>query len=101
MVLGAGRVGQLLTRKLMLHPEYGLDVVGIVASKGAEFRSDLGRLRILGTPHELPELVERLDVDRVIVAADGAEEEQVELVHRLKPLGVAMAGPETFDPYKD
>ncbi|MEZ5391613.1 MAG: RtcB family protein [Bryobacterales bacterium] len=27
--------------------------------------------------------------------------ETVEIVHRLKPIGVAMAGPEIFDPYKD
>jgi tRNA-splicing ligase RtcB len=27
--------------------------------------------------------------------------ETVEIVHRLKPIGVAMAGPEVFDPYKD
>ncbi len=27
--------------------------------------------------------------------------ETVEIVHRLQPIGVAMAGPEVFDPYKD
>ena len=27
--------------------------------------------------------------------------ETVEIMHRLKPIGVAMAGPEIFDPYKD
>jgi tRNA-splicing ligase RtcB len=27
--------------------------------------------------------------------------ETVEILHRLKPIGVAMAGPEVFDPYKD
>jgi tRNA-splicing ligase RtcB len=27
--------------------------------------------------------------------------ETVEIVHRLKPIGVAMAGPEIFDPFKD
>ena len=27
--------------------------------------------------------------------------ETVEIVHRLKPVGVAMAGPEIYDPFKD
>ena len=44
---------------------------------------------------EAPGAYKRLDA---VLAAHG---DTIEIVHRLTPLGVAMASAETFDPYKD
>jgi tRNA-splicing ligase RtcB len=51
-------------------------------------------LRGAGTD-EAPHCYKRLDA--VLRAHEGA----IELVHRLRPIGVAMAGPDVRDPYKD
>jgi tRNA-splicing ligase RtcB len=48
-----------------------------------------------GAADEAPEAYKRLDA---VLAAHG---DTIEIVHRLTPLGVAMAGADTFDPYKD
>ena len=48
-----------------------------------------------GAADEAPGAYKRLDQ---VLAAHG---DTIEIVHRLKPLGVAMAGADTFDPYKD
>lgn len=48
-----------------------------------------------GAADEAPAAYKRLDE---VLAAHG---DTIEIVHRLQPLGVAMAGPDTFDPYKD
>jgi tRNA-splicing ligase RtcB len=48
-----------------------------------------------GAADEAPAAYKRLDQ---VLAAHG---DTIEVVHRLTPLGVAMAGAETFDPYKD
>ena len=48
-----------------------------------------------GAADEAPGAYKRLDA---VLAAHG---DTIEIVHRLTPLGVAMAGAETFDPYKD
>jgi tRNA-splicing ligase RtcB len=48
-----------------------------------------------GGADEAPECYKRLDA--VLAAHEGT----VEIEHRLRPVGVAMAGPETYDPYKD
>lgn len=48
-----------------------------------------------GAADEAPGAYKRLDQ---VLAAHG---DTIEIVHRLTPLGVAMAGAETFDPYKD
>jgi exopolysaccharide biosynthesis polyprenyl glycosylphosphotransferase len=69
LILGAGEVGQLIGRKLVKHPEYGLNVVGFIDRQPMPRRLDLPEhLTILGDPERLPEVVKSLDVERVIVA---------------------------------
>jgi tRNA-splicing ligase RtcB len=58
-----------------------------LSTKGIELRG--------GAADEAPGAYKRLDA---VLAAHG---DTIEIVHRLTPLGVAMAGAETFDPYKD
>jgi tRNA-splicing ligase RtcB (3'-phosphate/5'-hydroxy nucleic acid ligase) len=58
-----------------------------LAGKGIELRG--------GAADEAPDAYKRLDA---VLAAHG---DTIEVVHRLTPLGVAMAGADTFDPYKD
>ncbi len=48
-----------------------------------------------GGPDEAPQCYKKLD--EVLAFHQGT----IEVLHRLKPLGVAMAAPEIFDPYKD
>jgi exopolysaccharide biosynthesis polyprenyl glycosylphosphotransferase len=81
LIVGAGDVGQLIGRKLLQHPEYGINLLGFVDSEPKERRRDLGDLPVLGAPEEIAELVGRGEVDRVIVAfAKGGHEEMLELV---------------------
>ncbi len=68
VIVGAGDVGQLVARKLLQHPEYGINLVGFVDSNPRALRSDLGDLPVLGSVERLPELVDQLDVERVVVA---------------------------------
>ena len=69
LILGAGEVGQLIARKLVKHPEYGLNVVGFIDRQPKARRGDLPEhLAILGGPERLAEAVKSLDVERVIIA---------------------------------
>ena len=69
VILGAGDIGQLICRKLIAHPEYGANVVGFVDAAPKIRRSDLPEhMSILGAPDRLTEIVEQLQVERVIVA---------------------------------
>ena len=58
-----------------------------LAESGIELRG--------GAADEAPAAYKRLDE---VLAAQGPT---VEVLHRLRPVGVAMAGADTFDPYKD
>jgi exopolysaccharide biosynthesis polyprenyl glycosylphosphotransferase len=85
LIVGAGDVGQLVARKLLQHPEYGINLVGFVDSEPKELRADLGSQLILGSPGDLRELVRELGVERVIVAfSNESPEHMVKLVRQLK-----------------
>ena len=89
VIVGAGETGQLFARKLMQHPEYGINLVGFVDAEPTEAEEGLDDVVLLGTPDELPEIIRVLGVDRVIVAflrEDIAS--TLELMGRLKRLGV-------------
>jgi exopolysaccharide biosynthesis polyprenyl glycosylphosphotransferase len=69
LIVGAGEVGQLIARKLIKHPEYGVNVVGFIDRDPKARRADLPEhLAILGGPERLPEIVKCLDVERVVIA---------------------------------
>jgi exopolysaccharide biosynthesis polyprenyl glycosylphosphotransferase len=68
VIVGAGEVGQLIARKLARHPEYQLNLVGFVDARPRPHQVGDDPLRILGTPDELPQIVRRHRIERVIIA---------------------------------
>jgi len=85
VIVGAGEVGQLIGRKLLQHPEYRINLLGFVDGEPREKRRDLGDLPVLGAPEQIAEIVDRHDVDRVIVAflRDG-HEQMLDLVRAVR-----------------
>jgi exopolysaccharide biosynthesis polyprenyl glycosylphosphotransferase len=77
IIVGAGDVGQNLARKLLHHPEYGLNLVGFVDSSPKDRAEDIGHLRLLGDLDDLTHVVDLLDVERVIIAFTGDRHEQL------------------------
>ncbi len=68
LIVGAGEVGHTLVDKIAKHPEYRLEVVGFL-DDGEPLRNGNGpEVPILGTLADLVEIIEREDLDRVIVA---------------------------------
>ena len=85
LVVGAGEVGQLVARKALTHPEYGLNVIGFVDANPRERRSDIGDLTILGRPESLAELVEEHAIERVIIAfSNDADDRTMDIIRELR-----------------
>lgn len=85
LILGAGEVGQLVARKISQHPEYAIDLVGFVDDDPRAARSDV-EVKMLGGVEDLVDLVERHDVDRVIVAFSSEPDQRTVAKVRLLPL---------------
>jgi exopolysaccharide biosynthesis polyprenyl glycosylphosphotransferase len=91
IIVGAGDVGQLVARKLLKHPEYGINLVGFVDASPREPRQDLEHLTLLGPPEELAELVHEHDVERVVIAfSNESHEDLLKLIRSLKGLSVQI-----------
>ena len=89
IIVGAGDVGQLIARKLKQHPEYGIHLVGFADANPKQPRADLGDLVILGDLGDLPELVHRHQVERVVIAySNSSHDELLALVHQLKAMSI-------------
>jgi exopolysaccharide biosynthesis polyprenyl glycosylphosphotransferase len=67
LIVGTGEEARLVHCKLERHPEYGIDVVGFVGDAAAD-------VQVVGAVDELDSLIDRLEIDRVLLAGphDGA-----------------------------
>ena len=85
VIVGAGDVGQLIGRKILQHPEYRINLVGFVDASPKERRRDLGDLPVLGGADDIGAIIEREQVDRVVVAfSQDGHEEMLELVRSIR-----------------
>jgi exopolysaccharide biosynthesis polyprenyl glycosylphosphotransferase len=80
-----------VARKLLQHPEYGINLVGLVDTDEKPLRAELDRLSILGRPEQLPTLIRRFDIERVIIAfSEDADDQMIELVRELRRLDLQV-----------
>jgi len=68
VIVGAGDIGQLVARKFLQHPEYGIRLIGFVDSDPKERREDVQHVPVLGSLDKLPEIIRRNGVERIVVA---------------------------------
>jgi exopolysaccharide biosynthesis polyprenyl glycosylphosphotransferase len=99
VIVGAGVVGQLVARKVLQHPEYRLNLLGFVDDSPRRKRRDIGEARLLGGRDELAEIVERKNVDRIVVAfSQEPDARTMELIRSLSERDVIVdVVPRLFD----
>jgi exopolysaccharide biosynthesis polyprenyl glycosylphosphotransferase len=91
VIVGAGSIGQLLGRKLLQHPEYGIELVGFVDAAPKPLRPEVETIPNLGSADELAEIVRAQRIDRVVLAFSGESTDQtLGLVAELKHLNVQV-----------
>ncbi|MGH3029512.1 MAG: sugar transferase [Gaiellaceae bacterium] len=91
VIVGAGDVGQLLARKILRHPEYGINLVGFVDAAPKQRADVLGHVAVLGSPGNLPSIVGRFDIERILVAfSNESHERTLELIRSLKNSNVRI-----------
>ena len=91
LIVGTDRSAQLVARKLAQHPEYRISLVGFVDASPTRLRDEVADVPVLGGAEEIPALVERLGIDRVVFGFSGATERQMLLlVRHLQALGVQV-----------
>ncbi|HXS47258.1 MAG TPA: sugar transferase [Solirubrobacterales bacterium] len=99
LLIGEGIRVKTLARKLCAHPEYAVELVGLI-SRSPDPENDL-RLPHLGQLDEiaLEQVIERHEVERLVVAHQDFDEEQlIDLLRGSRELGVKLSVlPQLFD----
>jgi exopolysaccharide biosynthesis polyprenyl glycosylphosphotransferase len=91
LILGAGRIGHLTSKRLLASPEFGLLPIGYLDKDPLESLED-SDLPVLGASWDFDRIVEQHDVKQVIVCFSTAPNEVLlRVVKRCEELGIDVA----------
>ena len=88
LIMGTAEAGVSLVRHILGHPEYNMKVVGFLDEAGQNIGKSLVNPRIVGATAEVQEIVEREQIDRVVLSLK--ERRGVTPVHEL--LNLKLSG---------
>jgi exopolysaccharide biosynthesis polyprenyl glycosylphosphotransferase len=92
LIVGAGRIGRLMAKRLLDHPELGLRPIGFLDKEPMDAQDVGPVLPVLGASWDLDRVVEEQGVEHVIVCFSTAPDEVLlRLFRRCEELGVAVA----------
>ena len=94
LVLGTSAQTASIVRKIMRHPESGVNVVAVVdvdrTGAGVDRSEEFAFVPILSDESGLRELVERHEIDRLIIGSSSYAGERDELLHTLSAVGIQI-----------
>jgi exopolysaccharide biosynthesis polyprenyl glycosylphosphotransferase len=75
LIIGNGKAGNLLAAKLMYENPIGLNVVGFLKDDHSNSET-LVNDKLIGNVYDLPEIIDKHDIDEIIVNVDGGNTER-------------------------
>jgi FlaA1/EpsC-like NDP-sugar epimerase len=90
LVVGAGEAGTMVAREMQISPQLNMEPVAFVDDDPAKVGTHIQGLPVLGTCAQIPELVGRDQIQRIIVAIPSAPlRQQREIIAMCEQTGVA------------
>lgn len=77
LVVGAGRVGQAIVRKIRKNPQYNVEVIGFLDDDPAVLDPDVADVPVLGAEKDLVETIVGQNISRVVLAFSRSTHEDV------------------------
>jgi exopolysaccharide biosynthesis polyprenyl glycosylphosphotransferase len=91
LIIGAGSVGHLIARRLRERPEFGLRPIGFLDKDPLIEEPDEDGLHVLGASWDLEQVVQRFDVEQVVVTFSTAPHAVLlGMIRRCRELGVEV-----------
>jgi exopolysaccharide biosynthesis polyprenyl glycosylphosphotransferase len=92
LIVGAGKVGHLVARRLLERPGFGLQPVGFLDNDPLEIEGRATSLPVLGASWDLERILEENDVEHVIFTFSTAPHAvMLNMVRRCRELGVSAS----------
>jgi exopolysaccharide biosynthesis polyprenyl glycosylphosphotransferase len=83
LIVGSGREARLVHRKLMSHPEYGLDVVGFLDGNAVDEDDEVGP--VLGSRDDIATVIDEYEIDRVLLGSSiASHDEMLDLIRTVR-----------------
>ncbi len=73
LLVGAGRMGATLVKDLSGRADGEMDIRGLVDDDPRKRGSSVSGIKVLGTTHDLPRLVDELNIEQVVITIDHAQ----------------------------
>jgi len=80
LVVGAGELAASVIDRIRGHPEAGLRVLGVLGEPGGRGQSDVRRVPVLGSYHDLRTVVGEKEPDVVLLALPGRDADHLEKI---------------------
>lgn len=80
LIVGAGRAGDMLVRDMFRDPSRALVPVGFADDKARKVGMDIQGVRVLGTTDSIPALVDRYEIDLIILALPSAQSNNMQRI---------------------
>jgi exopolysaccharide biosynthesis polyprenyl glycosylphosphotransferase len=92
VIVGSGFVASLLARKIAVHPEYGVELVGFVDVPHPEHENGNGHAADLGGLEHFDDICREFCVDRVVIAFSSLDhEELIGVIRTAKALNLKIS----------
>jgi exopolysaccharide biosynthesis polyprenyl glycosylphosphotransferase len=92
LIVGAGRIGSLIAKRLLQAPEFGLNPVAFLDKEPLNDTSDELDVPVVGASWDLDGVIERFGIKHVIVSFSTAPEHVLlRIVRRCEDIGVSVA----------
>src|SRR5262245_32473356 len=92
LIVGAGRVGRVVAKRLLAHPDLGLKPIGFLDKEPMDPSAGAVTVPVLGASWDLDEVIAHHDVQHVIVTFSTAPNDVLlRLVRRCEELGVSVS----------
>jgi FlaA1/EpsC-like NDP-sugar epimerase len=72
MIIGAGQAGAMVIAELKRHPEMGIKPVAVIDDDKVKYKTKLMGVTVHGTRNSIVEVVEKLQIDEIIIAIPSA-----------------------------
>ena len=77
LIVGSGAVAMTVARKLMAHPEFGVELAGFVEESRSARRRGIGDVPMLGDVDHFAAICQEHNIERVVIAFSSASNDQL------------------------
>lgn len=83
VIVGAGKAGTIILNELITHPQLGINVIGFVDDNPYKKGRTIQGFPVLGVSEELSEIIEKYNIDEVLIAMPSAPYKEVARVKNI------------------